>query len=216
MEDLETLDRITDEGLGIAVEGGFGGWMAFGEVARAWVAFQRDPTVPGLAALRDRAADMPVVGIGLASPYFKTLEARACRQLGRLDEALSALAGARDAADQRDEHWWDAEIHRLTGHVLLARSSPAEAAAHFSRALDVARAQAARSLELRAAFDLALLEQNEGNPGHGFRALTECVAGLTEGLESREVRDALALLGALGGAPDQAVGRPASAEAGAG
>jgi len=81
--------------------------------------------------------------------------------LGDTAGGLQALAAAAALVEQHEERWWEAEIHRLRGVLLLrqAETPLAEAEAWLQRALDVARHQEAKALELRAAMSLARLWQ---------------------------------------------------------
>jgi DNA-binding SARP family transcriptional activator/predicted ATPase len=82
----------------------------------------------------------------LRRPYYLWLLADVHRAAGRRDTALAVLAEALAVATANGEHWWTAEIHRLTGEL----TTPADADAHLERALDTARAQASHALALRA------------------------------------------------------------------
>ena len=79
--------------------------------------------------------------------------------LGHSADGLQALAEAHTLVEQQEEHWWEAEVCRLQGVMLLRQpgTSPAEAEAWLQRALDVARRLEAKSLELRAAMSLSRL-----------------------------------------------------------
>ena len=118
--------------------------------------------------------------------------------------------------DATGERFYEAELHRLRGELLLlqeageGRPSPAESAAArphdpnssglaeaeacFRRALDVARRQGAKSLELRAALSLARLMRDRGEPAEGRRLLTATFGGFTEGWDTPDLLDARAFL----------------------
>jgi adenylate cyclase len=91
------------------------------------------------------------------------LLAELCLRAGRIEAASERLAEARAQADSSGERYWEAELHRLQGEVLLAAAdkgnpdndSSDRAEACFHSALEVARRQQARSLELRAALSLS-------------------------------------------------------------
>jgi predicted ATPase len=110
------------------------------------------------------------------------------------------LAEAHALVEQHEERWWEAEIHRLRGVLLLRQSGTpqAEAEAWLQRALDVARRQEAKSLELRAAMSLSRLWQQQGK-GAEARALLAPVYGwFTEGFDTADLQEATALLEQLG------------------
>lgn len=142
----------------------------------------------GLNALRDR-------GAALRWPYYLGLLAEANASLGRTDEGLACLDEARSAMEERGESWIAAELHRLRAELLLARDvRPSEAETHFLSALDAARRQSARSLELRAALGLSRLRNREGD-ADGARSLLRPIYDLfSEGFDTPDLREAAALL----------------------
>jgi adenylate cyclase len=91
---------------------------------------------------------------------------------------------------------WEAEIHRLKGALLLARSAEnqVEAEACFHQALDIARHQQAKSLELRAATSLGRLWQRQGKTEQAHQLLTEVYAWFSEGFDTADLQEAKALL----------------------
>jgi predicted ATPase len=103
--------------------------------------------------------------------------------------------------EQYDERWWEAEIHRLRGVLLLRQTGTpqAEAEACFQRALDVARRQEAKSLELRAAMSLARLWQQQGKRAEAHELLAPIYSWFTEGFDTADLQEAKALLAALEG-----------------
>jgi predicted ATPase len=125
--------------------------------------------------------------------------ADASAHLGYTDDGLQALAEAHTLVEQQEERWWEAEIHRLRGVLLLRQpgTSQAEAEAWFLRALDVARHQQAKSLELRAAMSLARLWQQQGKRQEAYDLLAPVYGWFTEGFETADLQEAQALLDAL-------------------
>jgi predicted ATPase len=98
--------------------------------------------------------------------------------------------------EQQEERWWEAEIHRLRGVMLLRQTPPAqeEAATCLQQALAVARHQQARSLELRAAMSLARLWQQQGKSAAARGLLAPLYGWFTEGFETADLQEARALL----------------------
>jgi predicted ATPase len=109
------------------------------------------------------------------------------------------LTEALTVVEQSGERSDEAEIHRLTGQLLLARSGGQhpKAEACFRRALDIARQQQAKSLELRAATSLARLWQQQGKRAEAYQLLSEIYGWFTEGFETLDLQEARALLDAL-------------------
>jgi predicted ATPase len=97
------------------------------------------------------------------------------------------------------ERRWEAEVYRLKGELLLARSAEhdAEAETCFRQALAIARRQQAKSLELRAAMSLARLWQQQGKRGEAYDLLAPIYGWFTEGFDTADLQEAKALLDAL-------------------
>ena len=111
------------------------------------------------------------------------------------------LAEALAVAHNSGERYYEAELHRLKGELLLALpgEQDAEAEACFRRALDVARRQQAKSLELRAAMSLARLWQQQGKQAEARALLAPVYGWFTEGFDTADLQEAKTLLEELGG-----------------
>jgi predicted ATPase len=116
--------------------------------------------------------------------------------LGHTDDGLQALVEAHTLMEQHAERWWEAEVHRLRGVLFLQQpgTPQAEAEACFHRALDVARRQEAKSLELRAAMSLSYLWQQQGKQAEARALLAPIYGWFTEGFDTADLREARALL----------------------
>ena len=111
--------------------------------------------------MRQGLTDWRASGAELLVPYFQALLAEGYGTLEQADEGLEALKEGLEVMDRTGERWWQAEVYRLTGALLLHQAVPdaAQAETCFHQALDIARQQHATSLELRAAISLARLWQ---------------------------------------------------------
>ena len=120
-------------------------------------------------------------------------------QVGQTTEGLEVLAEALATLPKSGVLWWEAELHRLKGELLLqhAVAQPGEAEACFQQALAVARRQQAKSLELRAAMSLARLWQQQGKRAEAHQLLAEVYGWFTEGFDTADLQEAEALLEAL-------------------
>jgi predicted ATPase len=103
--------------------------------------------------------------------------------------------------DATEERWWEAEVYRLQGVLLLQRSRAdvGQAEACFQQALDVARRQQAKALELRAALSLARIWQGQGKRAAARELLAASYDWFTEGFDTADLQEAQALLAELGG-----------------
>jgi predicted ATPase len=122
-----------------------------------------------------------------------------CDHLGHPADGLQALAEAHTLVEQHEERYWEAEVSRLRGVLLLRQpgTPQAEAEACFQRALDVARRQEAKSLELRAAMSLSRLWQQQGKRAEAYELLAPIYGWFTEGFDTADLQDARALLAEL-------------------
>src|SRR5262249_24919205 len=143
----------------------------------------------GLAAWRAN-------GSASGAPYFYTMLADVCDHLGHPADGLPALAEAHTLVEQHEERWWEAEVCRLRGVLLLRQPETPEAedGAWLQRALDVARRQEAKSLELRAATSQAQLWQQQGQRAEARDLLGPIYGWFTEGFDTHDLRAAKALL----------------------
>jgi predicted ATPase len=123
---------------------------------------------------------------------------------GRAEEGIKQISQGLERSqalvEKTGERYYEAELERLKGEVLLAQSpdDPADAEACFRNALEIARRQQAKSLELRAAMSLARLWQRQGKEGDASQLLNDVYTWFTEGLDTLDLRDARDLLNELG------------------
>jgi predicted ATPase len=123
-----------------------------------------------------------------------------CDHLGHPADGLQALAEAHTLVEQHEERYWEAEVSRLRGTLLLRQPGmpQAEAEAWLQRALDAARRQEAKSLELRAAMSLARLWKQLGKRADAYELLAPVYNWFTEGFDTPDLQEAGALMEELG------------------
>jgi predicted ATPase len=127
---------------------------------------------------------------------LSALRADICDHLGYTADGLQALAEAYTLMEQQEERWWEAEIARLRGVLLLRQmgTPQAEAETWLQRALDVACRQEAKALELRAAVSLSHLWQRQGKRDEARALLAPVYGWFTEGFDTAGLQEAKALL----------------------
>src|SRR5262245_17742223 len=152
-----------------------------------------------LTQVRQGITACQATGTALLVPYFCTVLADVSAHLGYTEEGLQALAEAHILMEQHEDRWWEAEICRLRGVLLLRQTGTpqAEAEAWLQRALDVARRQEAKALELRAATSLARLWQCQGKRTEAYDLLAPIYGWFTEGFDTADLQEARTLLEAL-------------------
>jgi predicted ATPase len=121
--------------------------------------------------------------------------------MGQPAAGLEVLAEALTCADRTGERFYEPELYRLKGALLLLQSADNHSAAEacFHHALERARVQQAKSLELRAATSLARLWQQQGKRDEARALLTPIYGWFTEGFDTADLQDAKALLEELVG-----------------
>jgi predicted ATPase len=166
---------------------------------REWALALQGQGEEGLAQVRQGIAASRATGAALIIPYLCTVLADVCDHLGHREDGLQVLAEAQTLVEQHDERWWEAEVARPRGVLLLRQTGTpqAEAETCFHQALAVARRQEAKSLELRAAMSLSRLWQQQGKRAEACELLDPSTAGSTEGFDTADLQEAKALLETL-------------------
>jgi predicted ATPase len=120
---------------------------------------------------------------------------------GQFDDELSTLTEALAAVEEYENRQYEPEIHRLKGELLLKRShlNTAEAQGSFERAIEIARKQSAKSLELRATTSLTRLLASQDKRDEARTMLADIYNWFTEGFDTDDLKDARALLEELNG-----------------
>src|SRR6185295_13107796 len=173
-------------------------WLGLGRVYHAAARVtQGDPSA--LAEIMEGLALVAETGTQLGAPGIFAVLAEAQRAAGQLAEAQGTVATGLAVAAHTGQPFFDAELHRLDGDLILATGGTAdEAAARYHRALAIAREQGARSFELRAATSLARLWRDQGKRAEARDLLAPIYEWFTEGFDTRDLIDAKALLIELG------------------
>jgi class 3 adenylate cyclase/tetratricopeptide (TPR) repeat protein len=133
----------------------------------------------------------------LGRPYGLAFLAEGLARHGDRAAALAALQEGLEMARATGEHGWDAELHRLTGTVLLGENKLNEGGASLQQAIRIAQAQQAKSLELRAARDLARLWGEQGRRTEARDLIAPVYSWFTEGFDTADLKEAKALLDQL-------------------
>jgi predicted ATPase len=188
-----------DELVALADEKGASLWKAYEMLVRGRVlALTGEPAeavqmiTSGITALRSTGATVNV-------PWHLAYLATAYAELGQFDDAWRCIGEALTAVKTTKETWIEADIHRMAGEIALKSPEPdaAKAQAYFERALAVARAQQAKSLELGAAMSMARLWRDQGKRNEARQLLAQIYGWYTEGFDTHDLKQAKALLDEL-------------------
>jgi predicted ATPase len=170
---------------------------AAGRIMQGGARAMLEPRDDAVADIREALAAYRATGARYHSTLHLLLFAQALAGCGRYGEGLAALREAAELVEETGERYVEAEIHRLEGNLLLAENGVAKAEACYVKALEVARAQEARSLELRASCDLARLWAGQGRRSEARDLLAPVYGWFTEGLDTADLKEAKALLDTL-------------------
>ncbi len=214
----QTVQELEDEALAHDTEHDFGLLLTIGAIQRGWLLAERGRSEEGLAQMQEGLARHREIGATVLVPAFLALVAEAHQKLGRPADGLSAVAEALTVAQQSGQHYWEAELHRLTGVLTLQAGAssgrdagprgtgpdprsagtdppaPGDAESHFLRAIEIARRQGARSLELRATVNLSRRWADTGKLREAHALLSDIYGWFTEGFDTADLSEAKSLL----------------------
>jgi predicted ATPase len=144
------------------------------------------------------------IGSAVRGPYNMADLARAYGAVGQVETGLELVQKALATTEATDERWWEAELYRLKGELSLQSKVQGpkskveeEAEECFLKAIDIARKQQAKSLELRASTSLARLRQQQGKRHEAHSMLSDIYPWFTEGFDTKDLQEAKALLDEL-------------------
>jgi predicted ATPase len=197
----EAAFRIAEEARGLCREYRFDYYGAWSALVRAWVVAEQAPLEEGLAVYEAALVEFEKTGALVRMPHYLCLLAAIHRKAGRRASGLRCIAEAAQIAERTLESWCNAELERERGELLLLdpsdRQACEEADAAFKRAIEIAVAQGAKMLELRASTARARLWAARGEHQRAFDKLSPVYDWFTEGFETPDLRLAKTLLGEL-------------------
>jgi predicted ATPase len=181
---------------------------------RGWALAEQGQVEEGMAQMQQGLAAWRATGADGGRPYFLGLLAEACGKAGQPEEGLILLTEVLAVVEKNEEHRHEAELYRLKGELTLQKSSvissqlsvpspqrpnpnphaEEEAEECFHKAIEIARRQQAKSLELRATTSLARLWQQQGKQHKAHKMLSEIYNWFTEGFDTKDLQEAKALL----------------------
>jgi predicted ATPase len=163
---------------------------------QGWALATQGQAAEGIVKIRQGLTALRSTGEELEQLWFHALLVEACENVGQVEEGLCVLETTLALVDKTGERYYEAELHRLKGELLLQQSSDnrAEAETCFHQALSIVRSQQAKSLELRAATSLARLWQSQGKRGEAYDLLAPVYGWFTEGFDTADLIDAKTLL----------------------
>jgi class 3 adenylate cyclase/predicted ATPase len=182
--------------VGLSREHGLPVQLAAGTVLQQWARWRAGDQGAGAAGIRESNRILNETGFRLFQPLFAALIAEAEASERQIDAALAVLNDQLVETERSGQRWYDAELHRLVGELLLQHqpADAGEAEAAFMRAIELTRSQQTRTFELRAALSLAKLYRTTGRDQAARELLVPALVGFNDGPEVPEVEEARRLL----------------------
>jgi adenylate cyclase len=187
-------EERADATIALSTEQGFAYILIYGTIHRGWAQTEQGRVEEGIAQVRHAVAATSHLEAKLFRANILSHLASGCSKLGQTGHALALVGQALAVAETSGENHWQAEIYRLKGELLLNSKESPEAESCFRHAIDIARRQSAKSLELRAVTSLSRLLQEQSKGDEGRQMLAEIYGWFTEGFDTADLKDAQALL----------------------
>ena len=178
----------------LSIEKGFVLFQAEGTIYLGLAQTEEGQVEEGIAQMRQGFAAFQATGAELQRSRMLAWLAEAYGKAGQAEEGLSVLTEALALVEKIGERYYEAELYRLKGELLLMQGDEAEAEASFDKAIEVARRQQAKSWELRATVSLRRLWQKQGRCDEAQQILAEIYTWFTEGFDTPDLQEAKALL----------------------
>ena len=190
---------ILDELVALADEKGASLWKAWGMLNRGCTFRLTGKAPEAVQTIPSALTAFRATGATLYVPMYLSNLAMVHAELDHFDDAWRCMGEAMTAVETTKEKCYEAEVHRVAGEIALKSPEPdaAKAQAYFERALSVARAQEAKSWELRAATSLARLMRDQGKRDEAHDLLAPIYDWFTEGFNTLDLNEAKALLNEL-------------------
>ena len=170
---------------------------ALGTICRGCVKAKDADVIEGISILRHGLRAFRATGAQAWVPFLIAFLARACEIAGQVEEGLTLLDDAMQIAERTGERWFEAELYRHKGQLLLRQGRTQAAEELYHRALAIAREQEAKLWELRAVASLARLRRDQGRPAEARDLLAPVYGWFTEGFDTPDLKEAKALLDEL-------------------
>ncbi|MGB6552884.1 MAG: AAA family ATPase [Candidatus Binataceae bacterium] len=192
--------EIAGAAINTAEDVGFLYVLRHARVVKGWALTELGRAQEGIGQIREETDALSANREELWLTLSLATLADACLRVGRIEDGLKAIGDALDLVRRSGECFWEAEINRLRGELLLGQSpsDPALARASVEHAIKKARQQGAKSLELRATTSLAQMLMSTGRRDEARAMLAEIYNWFTEGFDTADLKEAKALLDELG------------------
>jgi class 3 adenylate cyclase/predicted ATPase len=194
--EVQAVQERAEALIALSTEHGFPWGLATGTISRGWARTSQGEGAEGIAQIHQGLVALRAKDLQVQRPHHLSLLAEAYGKVRQPKEGLTVVSEALATADDTGERCWEAELHRRKGELLLMQQGQkvGEAEECLWTALDTARHQQAKSLELRAVMSLARLWQRQGKQKEARQILADIYGWFTEGFDTADLQEAKALL----------------------
>jgi predicted ATPase len=195
----EVVRERAEEATILSLEQGLQFWASCGTILHGWALTRQKQYEVGIEKMHRGIDAWQATGAALQLTNWWALLAEAYGDISRVEEGLSMLAKALSLGGKTGERFYEAEIYRLKGKLLLQQSleNQSEAESCFHQAITIAQNQSAKSWELRATTSLARLWQSQGKRQEAYDLLAPVYNWFTEGFDTVDLQEAKRVLGDL-------------------
>lgn len=186
--ETESAQALAQAGVEVATEQGFALLEMLCSMMTSWALTEQGQIEVGLAGIRQKLDQFQNTGAQLGRLHFWVLLVEGYSKVGRFDEGLTLVAQALNELPTMGEQFYAAELYRLKGEILLKHDRMAEAEHCFQQAIDLARQQGVRSLELRATLSLSQLRLQQGQVESVLQQLKRIDQQFTEGRDTADLK----------------------------
>jgi predicted ATPase len=192
--DRQAAQNHVEKLLALATEQQHRRWIEVANFLQGWLIVEQGEWERGIAQMRQSESELVIEA--RQQTYYATLVAQACLKGGQTEQAYSVLTKELKRVRDTGVRYYEAELHRIKGEVLLRRSASyqKEAETSFHTAIDLSRHQGAKSLELRAIMSLSELWQKQGKKAEARQMLQEIYGWFTEGFDTADLKATKELL----------------------
>jgi adenylate cyclase len=194
LRDAQRCRQFAEECVALCEEQAIQLERAWAECWHGWALAELGNTEDGLSRIRSALDTQLAIGARVARGYGQAVAAEAFWHAGRCEEGLSAVKDGLAVSKRNGEPFYDADLWRLKGELLNTEHKTPEAECCFQKAIEIARHQAAKSLELRASTSLARLWHKQGKRAEARSLLGEIYGWFSEGFDTADLREAASLL----------------------
>jgi predicted ATPase len=194
--DFLMAQYYAEAAIDISREHGLALYGAMATIMQGWAESKQGGAHEAIDQIRESLAVLDATGTFLVRPHFLALLAEVFAKVGQTDEALSLLDEAMVMVNSKGERYYEAELYRLKGELLLKQTADNQAKTedYFRQSLVIAESQKAKSWQLRTALSWARLYRSQGKLREARDLLAPIYESFTEGFETDDLRDASVML----------------------